>query len=92
MSDFDFDSFFQQIADFEKKWREDREKELAKVCQENDFIVGSMELKKKLEEILPEGTSIIYSKFIDDPTKVLAVKKFDLSEYLSVDFGKENSL
>ena len=42
MSDFDFDSFFQQIADFEKKWREDREKELAKVCQENDFIVGSM--------------------------------------------------
>ena len=49
-------------------------------------------LKKKLEEILPEDTSIIYSKFIDDPTKVLAVNKFDLSEYLSVVFGKENSL
>jgi hypothetical protein len=82
MSEFDIDSFFQRIEDFEREWREHREQELAKICEEHDFIVGSPELKLQLLEHLPNGANVVYSKYLDDPTMIIAIRKFRLSEYL----------
>ena len=82
MSEFYIDSFFEQIEKYEREWREHREQELAKICEEHDFIVGSPELKLQLLEHLPNGANVVYSKYLDDPTLIIAIRKFNLSEYL----------
>lgn len=65
------------------------EKVLLEAVKKYDFYVGSMETKHMLLDALPEGVvrdeaTVIYSPyFINDPGKVYAIKKFDLSEFLS---------
>lgn len=80
MSDFGINDIFDQIKKYEQQWTENREKELATIFQENDFIVGSLELKRQLEMILPSNANVVYSKYIDDPTMIYAVRKFDIYE------------
>lgn len=58
----------------------EKEKELAELIQKYNFIVGSMELKMKLERVLPTGTNVAYSLFVDS-TKIYAVKKFDVNDF-----------
>lgn len=82
-SEFDINSFFRMIEDYEREWREHKEQELAKICEEHDFIVGSPELKLQLLEYLPNGANVVYSKWLEDPTLIVAIRKFSLSEYLT---------
>lgn len=63
-----------------------KEQKLAKIIQENDFIVGSRELKAKLASILPEGANIVYSPHIEDSSKVYVVKKYNITDLCTLDF------
>ena len=56
------------------------ERTLAEIITKYDFIVGSMECKGKLMDILPKGVNIIYSPFVENPTMIYAIKKFDIMD------------
>lgn len=60
------------VEDFERKQVEYEHEQIIKLCEENDFFVPSVEIREKLEKILPKGTKIIVSRFTDC---VLMVKK-----------------
>lgn len=87
MATFNLDDFFTQIKEFERQVIEDRERTLAEFIQKYDFIVGSKENYERLREILPKDANIIFSRYIENPTTIFAVKKFDIMDYIS---GKEN--
>ena len=70
----------QMIDEFIRQQREHTEKTLAEIITKYDFIVGSKECKYRLMEILPEGASVVCSPYIDDPTKIYAIKKFDIMD------------
>ena len=76
MTEVDEKSFIEQlkkaIDDFNREQAEYEHKQLIKLCEENDFIVPSVEIREKLEKVLPEGTRIIVSKFTNC---VLMIKK-----------------
>lgn len=57
-----------------------KERALAKIITTYDFVVGSIECKHRLMEILPEGATIICSPYIEDPTMMYAIKKFDIKD------------
>ena len=57
---------------------EQKERALVEIITKYDFIVGSEECKFKLMEALPKGTNIIYSPYIESPTTIYAIKKFDI--------------
>ena len=61
---------------------EHTERTLAEIIEKYDFMVGSMECKHKLMEILPEGATIAYSPYIEDPTAIYVIKKFDIMDLL----------
>ena len=65
------------INEFIRQQREYTERTLAEIITKYDFIVGSIECKHKLMEILPEGANIICSPYIESPTTIYAIKKFD---------------
>ena len=71
------DTINNAIEEFIRQQKEYTEKTLAEIITKYDFVVGSTECKHKLMEILPEGANIISSPFIEDPTKIYAIKKFD---------------
>ena len=74
------DSVFNQIEEFERQQREHTAKTLSEIITKYDFIVGSKECKYRLMEILPEGANVICTPYIDDPTKIYAIKKFDIMD------------
>jgi len=74
------DSVFNQIEEFERQQREHTAKTLSEIITKYDFIVGSKECKYMLMEILPEGANVICTPYIDDPTKIYAIKKFDIMD------------
>ena len=74
------DSVFNQIDEIVRQQREHTEKTLAEIITKYDFIVGSKECKCRLMEILPEGASVVCSPYIGDPTKIYAIKKFDVMD------------
>lgn len=82
-----FTGVFETIDKFLRQQREYREKALAEIIQNYDFAVGSEECKARLMEILPEGANIICSPYIEDPTMIYAIKKFDILEYLNIDIS-----
>lgn len=57
-----------------------KERALAEIITKYDFIVGSIECKYRLMEILPEGANIVCSPYITDPTMIYAIKKFDIKD------------
>jgi hypothetical protein len=73
---------FDQVKEY---IRSQNEKELARIVQNYDFIVGSKEVKYALTKVLPKDANIVYSPFIEDPDLVYAVKKFDILDI----FNKE---
>ena len=69
-----------KIDEFGKLQREYIDQTLAEMITKYDFIVGSKECKYKLMEILPEGVNIVCSRYIESPTTIYAVKKFDVMD------------
>lgn len=59
-----------------------KERALAEIITKYDFIVGSIECKHRLMGVLPEGANIVCSPYIEDPTMVYAIKKFDVKDLL----------
>lgn len=76
MTEVDEKSFIDQmlkaVEDFNRLQAEYEHKQLIKLCEENDFIVPSVEIREKLEKVLPKEAKIIVSRFTDC---VLMVKK-----------------
>ena len=79
------------IDEFIRQQREHTEMTLAKIIEKYDFIVGSIECKTKLMEVLPEGANIVCSPYITSPTTVYAIKKFDAMDLLPEPFKAERS-
>ena len=88
MTEVDEKSFIEQmtkaIDDFNRKQAEYEHKQLIKLCEENDFIVPSEEVRKQLEGVLPEGTKIIVSKVLREGC-VLMVKKVALNPFTTME-------
>lgn len=76
------DDIFEAIEKFTRLQREYKEQVLAEIITKYDFIVGSKECKLKLMEILPEGANIICSPYIESPTTIYAIKKFDAMDLI----------
>ena len=76
--------------------RKCQEKELAWIITNYDFIVGSIECKNRLMEILPDDANIICSPYVEDPTMIYAVKKFDIKDLINLEdgikFGDQDTL
>lgn len=76
--------------------RKHQEKELAEIITRYDFIVGSIECKNRLMEILPDSANIICSPYVEDPTMIYAVKKFDIKDLINLEdgikFGDQDTL
>ena len=70
------------INEFIRQQKEHTEKALAEIITKYDFAVGSMELKQQIIEILPEGANVVYSPYIESPTTIYAIKKFDMMDLL----------
>lgn len=79
---YNIDEMFVEIEEFTRLQREYKEQTLVEVITKYDFIVGSIECKHKLMEVLPEGANIICSPYIESPTMIYAVKKFDVMDLL----------
>ena len=82
-------SINQMIDEIVRQQREHTEKILAEIITQYDFIVGSEECKCRLMKVLPEGANIVCTPYIDDPTKIYAIKKFDIMELCKMGEGKE---
>lgn len=78
------------FKEIEKFIEEQTEKELAEIIMKYDFLVGSEELKGKLIEALPKEAKIIYTPYIEDPTVVYAIKKFEVSSLFSTPYKPES--
>lgn len=76
------DDIFEEIEKFTRLQREYKEQKLAEIITKYDFIVGSKECKLKLMEVLPEGANIICSPYIESPTTIYAIKKFDIMDLI----------
>ena len=76
--------------EFGRLQREYKEQALAEIITKYDFIVGSIECKHKLMEILPEGANITCSPYIESPTTIYAVKKFDVMDLLKEPYRVES--
>lgn len=70
------------LNEFIRQQREHTERTLAEIITKYDFIVGSKECKHKLMKIFPEGMNIICSPYIEDPTIIYAIKKFDAMDLI----------
>ena len=65
-----------------RQQREYTERTLAEIITKYDFIVGSKECKHRLMEVLPKGANIICSPYIENPTMIYAIKKFDIMDLI----------
>ena len=79
---FSSDDIFEAIEKFTRLQREYKEQKLAEIIAKYDFIVGSKECKLKLMEVLPDGANIICSPYIESPTTIYAIKKFDAMDVI----------
>ena len=79
------EDIYNKINEFHRQMLEDKERKLAEIITKYDFLVGSMELKEKLTEILPNGANIVYSPFIENTTTIFAIKKFDVIDLLNAE-------
>ena len=76
------DNMFEKIERFYRLQMKCREQTLAEIITKYDFFVGSIECKHKLMEVLPEGANIICSPYIESPTTIYAIKKFDTMDLM----------
>lgn len=81
-SSYSIDEMFAEVEKFNRLQREYKEQTLVEIITKYDFIVGSKECKYRLMEVLPEGANIICSSYIESPTTIYAIKKFDIMDYM----------
>ena len=79
---YNIDSVLEEVKKFNQLQIEHKEQTLAEIITKYDFVVGSKECKHRLMEVLPEGANIICSPYIESPTTIYAIKKFDTKELL----------
>lgn len=79
---YNIDEIFAEVEKFNRLQMEYKEQTLAEIITKYDFIVGSEECKFKLMEVLPEGANIICSHYIESPTMIYAIKKFDIADLI----------
>lgn len=77
---FSYDEMFAEIKKFNQLQKEYKEQRLAEIIARYDFIVGSIECKDRLKEILPEEANILCSPYMASPTTIYAIKKFDIMD------------
>ena len=78
----DSNTITQMIDEIVRQQREYTEKTLAEVITNYDFIVGSKECKYRLMEVLPEGANVVCSPYIESPTTIYAIKKFNAVDFI----------
>lgn len=78
---FNINYLSEEIERFNRLQMEYKEQTLAEIITKYDFIVGSIECKDRLKRILPEGANIICSPYIESPTTIYAIKKFDITDF-----------
>lgn len=86
-ADSSINDLFEMIDEVHRQQMEYQEKALVEIIQNYDFIVGSIECKARLMGILPEGANIICSPYIEDPTMIYVIKKFDILDYINKDIS-----
>lgn len=59
---------------------EHKERSIVDMIQKYDFIVGSKECMHKLYKILPNECKVIYTPYIDNPSMIYAIKRYDLND------------
>lgn len=84
------DNVVEEMEKIARLQREYTEQMLAKIITKYDFVVGSQECKAKLMAVLPEGASVICSPYIESPTMIYAIKKFDVMDLLSEPYKAES--
>lgn len=84
------DNMFEEIEKFNRLQMEYKEQTLAEIITKYDFVVGSKECKHKLMEVLPDGVNIICSPYIENPTMIYAIKKFDVMDLLKEPYRTES--
>ena len=77
--DYDINKIYKEIEKFN---RSQTDKLLAEIIKNYDFIVGTKECMNKLMEVLPADANIIYTPYVESPTSIYMVKKFDIMDYL----------
>ena len=77
---YSIDDILEAIEKFNREQMECTEQALAEIITKYDFIAGSKECKYKLMEVLPEGANIVCSPYIENPTMIYAIKKFDVMD------------
>lgn len=82
IEEYDFNDFQKSINKIYDEMAQERERHLAEIIERYDFIVGSSELKERLEKILPDGANVVYSKYVESPTTIFAIKKFDIFDLI----------
>lgn len=79
----------EQVNKFARQQTEEKEKILAEIITKYDFIVGSKECKHRLMEVLPEGANIVCTPYIENPTMIYAIKKFDVMDLILNQTGSD---
>ena len=79
---YDTNEILSEIEKLNRLQKEQKAQTLAEIITKYDFIVGSIECKDRLKGILPEGANIICSPYIESPTMIYAIKKFDATDLL----------
>lgn len=82
-------NIFAEIEKFARLQMEYKERTLAEIITKYDFVVGSKECKCKLMEILPEGANIICSPYVENPTMIYVIKKFNIIDLLKYEEDKK---
>lgn len=77
------DDLMEEVKRFNRLQMEYKEQTLAEIITKYDFVVGSKECKCRLMEILPEGANIVCSPYVESPTTIYAIKKFDTMDLLA---------
>lgn len=84
MMDLTYSAFNEEIEKLIRLQEEQKEKALVEIITKYDFVVGSIECKQKLIAILPEGANVVCSPYMEDPTMIYAIKKFDISDFVGI--------
>lgn len=79
---YSIDEMFAEIEKFTRLQMEYKERTLAEIITKYDFIVGSKECKYRLMKVLSERANIICSPYIESPTTIYVIKKFDTMDYM----------
>lgn len=80
------------MKEFVRQQKEYTERTLAEIITKYDFIVGTIECKRKLMEVLPDGANIVCSPYIENPTMIYVIKKFDIRDLLTEPYMVESEL